>query len=178
MAAMRRINLDYQQPAERPRRAAGWALLAAGLALLFEMGVSYDKLHNERQAMTQEMRAAGLRLDLAGKTAGSARYTDKDAEAARDIMNRLSAPWEDFFASIESIKNDKVAILSMDPDMQTGQLTIEGEAKDYPALLTLVSQFRMKRTFADVFLQRHEIRREDPQHPMTFTISMRWVRPS
>ncbi len=173
---MRRLNLDYQQLPDQPRKFAGWALLIAGLVLLTEMGISYDRLQNEREAMNKEVRTSKLHLDAPKRQSRS--YTDKDYEAAEQIMSRLSENWEALFADIESVKNDNVAILLIEPEKETGQLRLMGEAKDYASVLTLVAQLRARRSFADVFLQQHEIKRDDPQHPVNFTVSMRWVKPS
>ncbi len=178
MAVMRRLNLDYQQPPVQPRRAAGWMLFAAGLAMLLEMGVSYDRLHRERAAMDKEIRTSKLRLDAPRKPAPSAQFTDKDFEEAKRIVERLSAPWEALFSGLESVKNNDVAVLSLEPDMQTGLLRIDGEARDYAAALTLVAQLRAKKAFSDVFLQHNEVKRDDPQHPILFTLTLRWMTPS
>jgi hypothetical protein len=178
MPAMRRLNIDYQQPPFQPRRLAGWLLLLTGLALLAEMGFSYDRLQNAREATLKEMRAAKLPIEAHHKHAASRQFTEKDFEARRQITARLSAPWEELFAGLESIKNNNVAFLSIDPDMQTGLLRITGEAKDYASLLTLVAQLRTRKPFTEVFLQQHETKRDDPQHPTSFTLSMRWMRPS
>ena len=82
------------------------------------------------------------------------------------------------FNGIESVSKKNVAILSIEPDVQTGLLRIEGEAKDYASALTLVAKLRTTKPFSDVFLLRHEIKRDDPQHPVNFTVSMQWVKPS
>lgn len=105
-------------------------------------------------------------------------YSEKDFEEAKQIINRLSMPWEAFFAGLESISSKKVAILSIEPDMKTGVLQLEGEAKDYPAVLTFISQLRTTQPFAEVFLTHHEFKRDDPQQPVAFTLSMHWVKPS
>jgi len=173
---MRRLNLDYQQLPDQPRKFAGWGLLLAGLALFVEMGVSYDRVQNEREAMRKEIRTSNIRLDAPQQPAHQ--YTEKDFEAARQIMGRLSARWEPLFADLESVDNKNVAILSIEPDVQTGQLRIAGEGKNYAAVLTLVAQLRNRKSFADVYLQQHEIRRDDPQHPVSFNLSLRWVRPA
>jgi Tfp pilus assembly protein PilN len=175
---MQRLELDYQKPANPPRKTAAWVLLVAGLALLTEMGVSYDRLQNDREAMNREIRTSNIRLDMPGKDSGDHQFTDKDFAQARQIINRLSIPWDSFFAGIESVSNANVAILSIEPDMQTGQLSIEGEARDYPAVLTLVARLNATKPFSEVFLLRHEIKRDDPQHPVSFSISMHWVKPA
>lgn len=177
MAVMRRLNLDYQKFPDQPRRAAGWALLMTGVALLAEMTISYGRLHTEREAMNGEIRTSKLRLD-APRTHTNRQFTDKDLDAARQIVNRLSTPWDALFAGLESVKNKNIAILSMDPDMQTGLLRISGEGKDFASVLTLVAQLRTRKAFSEVFLRQHEIKRDDPQHPINFTLSLRWAKPS
>lgn len=175
---MKRIDLDYQQPAYRTRRTAGWLLLLIGLFLLGDMGMSYDRLQNDRAAMNLEIKTSKIRMDVPRNGAAPQQFTEKDMAAARHIINRLSTPWDMFFTGMEAASNPDVAILNIKPDMQTGMLRIEGEAKDYPAVLTLVAQLRTTKPFSEVFLLRHETKRDDPQHPISFTVSMHWVKPS
>lgn len=171
-----RLDLNFQRPAYSPRRTAGWLLLLTGLVLLIEMGVSYDRLHNDREAMNQEIKTSHIRLDSPRKNPADYRFTEKDFAEARQIISRLSTPWDAFFVGLESVNNANVAILSIQPDMNTGLLQIEGEAKDYAAVLTLVAQLREIKSFSGVFLSRHEIKRDDPQHPVVFALSLRWVK--
>ena len=175
---MRRLELNYQKPANPPRRMAGWALLLIGVALLTEMGMSYSRLQSDREAINREMLASNIRMDKPRNESSGQPFTDKDFAEARQIVNRISTPWEAFFAGLESVGKQNVAILSIEPDMQTGLLRIEGEAKDYAAALTLVAKLRTTKPFTEVFLLRHEIKRDDPQHPIGFTVSMHWVKPS
>jgi Fimbrial assembly protein (PilN) len=173
---MRRLELDYQKPANPPRKTAAWVLLVAGLALLIEMGMSYDRLQNDRETMNRQIRTSGIRLDVSRNDTGDYQFTDKDFAQARQIINRLSIPWDTFFTGIESVSNANVAILSIEPDIQSGQLRIEGEAKDYAAVLTLVARLSTTKPFSEVFLLRHETKHDDPQHPVSFTVSMHWVK--
>ncbi len=173
---MRRLDLNFQKPPYSPSRTAGWLLLVTGLALLVEMALSYDRLRNDREAMDKEIRASHIRLDTRQNDSG--RLSVEDFERGRQIVSRLSTPWEAFFMGLESVKNSKVAILSIQPDMKTGLLQIEGEAKDYAAVLTLVAQLRAARPFSHVFLIHHEIKRDDPQHPVAFALSTHWTNPS
>lgn len=174
---MRRLELNFQKPPFRPNRLAGWMLLLTGLALLIEMGISYDRLQNDRETMNQEIKTSHIRLDTSNNNS-KYQFTDKDFEDGRQIINRLSTPWDAFFVGLESVRTSNVAILSIQPDMQTGLLQIEGEAKDYAAVLTLVAQLRVTKPFSEVFLLRHEIKRDDPQHPVAFALSTRWTKPS
>jgi len=175
---MRRLELNYQQLASPPSKTAAWVLLLVGVAMLVEMGMSYERLQNDREAMNHEIRTSGIRLDESRHKLVEHKFTDKDFAQARQIINRLSIPWDTFFAGIESVTKQNVAILSFEPELQTGLLTIQGEAKDYAAVLTLVARLRMTKPFSEVFLLRHEIKRDDPQHPINFTMSMRWIKAS
>lgn len=175
---MRRLDLNFQQRPDRTSSVAGWLLLFAGLALLIEMGVSYGRLQRERAAINDEIRTSRLQVDTSRRETTIPRFTEKDFEDARQIIKRLTSPWKEIFAGLESVNSKNVAILAIQPDMQTGLLRIEGEAKDYAAALTLVAQLRTTKPFSEVFLSHHEIKRDDPQHPVVFTISMRWVKPS
>ena len=177
MRGAQRMELDFLKPAQRPNRNAGGMLLVTGLALLIEMGVSYHRLHNELAAMDQEIAASKLRLDESALDR-RAQFTEKDFDAARQIVNRLATPWESFFSGLESVSNKHVAILSLVPEMQTGMLRVTGEAKNYPALLTLVAQLRATKPFFDVYLSSQQTRQDDPQHPVEFIIYMHWVKPS
>lgn len=171
-----RLQLDFQQAVDAPRRLAGWALLLTGLVLLAEMGFSYDKLQQDREEMHRQMRAAKLRMDMPREKQVVRKFTDEDFEKGRQIIRQLSTPWDEFFAGLESVSNENAAILSIEPDMQSGILRIEGEAKDYASVLTLIAQLRTTKPFSGVFLLRHETKRDDPLHPVGFTLSMRWVK--
>lgn len=171
-----RLRLDFQQAVDIPRRLAGWLLLLAGLALLAEMGFSYDKLQREREVIHGEILTSKLRMNIPHETPIVRKFSDEDFEKARQIIGRLSTPWDEFFAGLESVSNENAAILSIEPDVQTGLLRIEGEAKDYASVLTLVAQLRTTKPFSKVFLLRHEIKRDDPQHPVGFTLSLHWVK--
>ncbi len=174
---MRRLELNFQKQPDRPNRMAGWMLLLAGVALLIEWGISYERLQNDRDAMNQEIKTHHIHLDAYENESGY-QFTEKDFEDGRQIIKRLSAPWDAVFVGLESVKNSKVAILSIQPDMKTGLLQLEGEAKDYAAVLTLIAQLRVTKPFSEVYLLRHEIKRDDPQHPVAFALSTHWTKPS
>lgn len=175
---MRRLEMDFQKPANPPRRTAGWVLLLAGLALLIEMGVSYDRLQRDRDAMSTEIRTSNLRMDTPSELHIHRKYADKDFEEGRQIINRLSIPWDSFFTGLESASDKNVAILAIEPDAHTGLLRIEGEAKNYAAVLNLIVRLRTTKPFSQVYLLNHEIKRDDPQHPISFSLSLHWVKPS
>lgn len=175
---MQKLNLNFNQLPDQTSRLTGWFLLFVGVTMLLEFGVSYNKLQIDRLALKNEILTSRLQLDMSRNTPAQQQYLEKDFEDARQLINRLATPWDAFFTGLETIKGQKVAILSIEPDIKTGVLRIEGEAKDYPAVLTFVSKLRTTQPFSDVFLTHHEIKRDDPQHPVAFTLTMHWVKAS
>ncbi len=126
--------------------------------------------------MEHDITESKLRLDEVGTGKRYSQFTHKDFAAASEIIDRLATPWDAFFTGLESVSNERVAILSMAPDMQTGLLRIEGEAKDYAAVLTLVAQLRATKPFSEVYLSSHEMKRDDADHAVKFVISTHWVK--
>lgn len=173
---MRRLDLNFQQPPDRPRRTAGWLLFVTGLALLIEVGVSYDRLQRDRAKMNHEIVASRLNLDTSHKEPVDTHFVDKDFEVAQQILARLSMPWDAFFSGLESVNTDDIAIFVIEPDIKNGLLSLQGEAKDYAAVLTFIARLREIKPFSEVFLLHHEIKRDDPQHPVGFTLTMHWVK--
>lgn len=151
-------------------------MLLAGIALLIEMSVSYDRLQNDRNITNEKLLTSSIRSDT-HRNDSSYRFTDKDFAEARQIINRISVPWSEFFVGLESADNPNVAILTIQPDIKTGLLRMEGEAKDYAAVLTLIARLRVTKPFSGVFLLHHEIKRDDPRHPVAFALSMNWGKP-
>ena len=147
---MQKLKLNFNRLPDQPSRLTGWILLFLGVAMLLEFGVSYYKLQNERAALTNEISTSKLQLDMSRKEPARQQYLEKDFEEVRQLINRLSTPWDYFFTGLESIKGQKVAILTIEPDMKTGVLRIEGEAKDFPAVLTFVSKLRTTTVFRSV----------------------------
>lgn len=174
---MQILNLDYQIHPNQPRKLAGWLLLLTGTVLSIEMVVSYDRLQSELDTMNNEIRISNLQLNMSRKESVSRQFTENDFGEARKIVRRLATPWDALFAGLESVRNENVAILSIEPDMQTGLMQIEGEAKDFAAVLILVSQLRKTKPFSDVFMSYHGVTRDDPLHPVSFILSMRWMKP-
>jgi hypothetical protein len=178
MPVMRRLEMNFQQPPERPRKTAGWILLLTGLALLIEVGVSYDSAQRDRTRMSNMAVASKFDFEIPDREAKNPRYADKDFAEAQQIIARLSTPWNEFFAGLEPKKPENVAILVIEPDVKSRLLTLQGEAKDYVAVLNFIAQLRETKPFSKVFLLHHEIKPDDPQHPVAFTLSLHWVKPS
>ncbi len=83
-------------------------------------------------------------------------------------------PWNALFNAVETVEVEQVALLALEPDPKTGMVSLSGEARDLPGLLTYVARLGQVKTLHDVYLQRHEIRQDDPKHTVVFLITARW----
>jgi hypothetical protein len=93
---------------------------------------------------------------------------------ARDTVERLGLPWAKLFAALEAAGSDQVALLAIEPDTKSGTVKISGDSKDYLAALGYVLTLSQNDALSHVQLVRHEVKQNDAQHPVAFSISAAW----
>lgn len=171
---MRLLDLDFHRTRSAPRWAS-WALLAIAIAFAADLGVSYDEL---REAVT---RNEGRLAMLGGPAEGPGRagaqsqgVSPAEIAFARETIQRFSMPWDNLFRALESTPADKIALLAIEPDPGTGTVLISGQGKDYLAALDYVSELSQASTLTHVHLVKHELRLNDPQRPVAFSVSASW----
>ena len=98
----------------------------------------------------------------------------EEVALARDAVQRLGLPWTKLFAALEAAGSDQVALLAIEPDTKSGTVKITGESKDYLAALGYVLTLSENDALSHVQLLRHEVRQNDPEHPVSFSISAAW----
>lgn len=170
---MKKLSLDFEV---QPRRNtwAGWVLLLIGVALCGEMVFSYIKLQQEMSGLEKNLIKNGLAAKSVQQK-GVASYTPIEFTHAQETIAKIAIPWGDLFRAVEAVKVEHVALLALEPDAKTGTLLLRGEAGDLPALLTYIARLRQSKQLYEVYLLRHEIRRDgDPSRPIAFSASARW----
>lgn len=177
---MRAIRLDYQRSA-RPFPWAGLAVLASALLALGLAGMRYHEL-NQRIAQWE------ARIDRDERTAGrdaralrpvsaeAARQQAQEVQHANQVLRQLSLPWETLFRAVEASGGENVALLSMEPDLKKGMVTISAEAKDFDAMLEFVRQLGRRDVFDSVLLKNHQVQQADPEKPIRFSLLAEWKR--
>jgi hypothetical protein len=163
---MQRIELDFIARSARAR----WApriLLAAALGLAGDMAVSYVQL--VRQVHSNQAIVARAKPHKPVVTASA-----EELALARDTVERLGLPWAKLFAALEAAGSDQVALLAIEPDTKSGTVKISGDSKDYLAALGYVLTLSQNDALSHVQLVRHEVKQNDAQHPVAFSISAAW----
>ena len=163
---MQRIQLDFVRRGARSRWAAR-VLLAVALGLAGDMAVSYVQLVREVHSNETIVARAKPRPPLA-------KASPEEVALVRDSVERLGLPWAKLFAALEAAGSDQVALLAIEPDTKSGTVKITGDSKDYLAALGYVLTLSQNDALSHVQLVRHEVRQNDPQHPVSFAISAAW----
>jgi hypothetical protein len=141
----------------------GRVMLAAAALVALDAGVSYhaaSKTLSENQA----------RLAQRTPARNAPKASPQEVAAVRETVQRLTLPWDDLFAAIESVASDKVALAAIEPDPRNGTVTISGDGKDYLAALSYVLNLSHTEGLDRVQLVRHEQKNEG----VSFAVSAAW----
>ena len=166
--ALARLHIDFVAR----RRASPWVgriLLAAAVTVGADMGLQFYDLQQINRDYRVEFAKVGKRGSQPVRPASA-----EEVAAARETVQRLSLPWAKLFTAIESAATDKVALTAIEPDPRTGTVKITGDGKDYLAALTYVLNLSQSDALSNVQLVRHEVKQNDPQHPVAFSVSAAW----
>ena len=163
---MQRIELDFIRRAPRSRWA-GRVLLAVALGVTGDMAFTFAQF--DRAVKANEAVVAHVQPRKATPSA-----SPEELALARDTVERLGLPWTKLFAALEAAASDQVALLAIEPDPKTGTVKISGDSKDYLSALAYVLNLSQADALSHVQLVRHEVKQNDPQRPVAFSISAAW----
>ena len=171
---MRPLELDFQRP-PRPSRILQAVLLAIALAFAADVGRSYLQARKDVASLRERL-AHAARSDVGRPLIKvvAQPVTEQELDLARETIRRLSTPWEALFKSLEAARIERVTITSVEPDPVARTVSIEGEARDYLAALSLVANLRQQRSLQRVLLVHHETVAQNLQRPLRFVISASW----
>ena len=173
---MRALNLDFRRGIHSP----GWvgiALLIAALAGALASGGHYLQLADRIAVADASIRDAAATTRKAARSASAnvdPQTLASELQRAREILLALTLPWGDLFASAESSGTPDVALLSIESDTDKRRVRISGEAKNFEAMLGYLRYLEARPTLVDVYLQSHELQKQDPQQPMRFVLNAEW----
>jgi Tfp pilus assembly protein PilN len=170
---MRALQLDFQRT-YKPAPWLGLGVLVAALVALAAMAGYYQTLNEQirywQDKADQVTRLPGHRAAVSPPlTQQAARAQLLEVKQANRVVRQLGQPWNALFNAVES-SGKEVALLSLEPDLQKGMVTIGGEAKDFDALLNYVKELSAREVFASVMLQNHQIQREIAEKPVRFSL--------
>lgn len=173
MTRIRPLELDFL----RRRPAAPWAgplLLALALAFAVDLALAWSEARSA--VRDKETRIAAL-TRVSGTT-GEARpaASPEELAAAAETVRRIALSWDGLFGALEAASSDKVALLAVEPDPRSQTVVILAEGKDYAAALAYVAELRRAGPLSGVHLVRHEVKRDDPQRSIAFSVAASWTK--
>ncbi|MFK3799228.1 MULTISPECIES: pilus assembly protein [unclassified Pseudomonas] len=181
---MRALDLEFQ-PQRRGSRP-GWALLGLGLVLGVSVAATAHVIGEDIHEQQGQLGHAQRKLQVhTAPTTGLTPAQQREQEIRLSEMKQISAqlrrPWERLFATLETLRGNDIALLSLSPDARKGQIRISAEARDLDAMLAFHRQLQGSPELRDVSLVNHEIVANAPQKPILFNLLATWevsdVRP-
>lgn len=163
---MQRLDIDFCAT----RRGSPWAgriLLAAAAFIAADVGMSY---RSARDVLAENQARAARRAP----GAPALKASPQEVAVVRETLQRLALPWDQLFGAVEAAANERVALVSIEPDPKAGTVTISGDGRDYLAALSYVLNLSRSDTLERVQLVRHEQKANDPSGPVNFAVSASW----
>lgn len=156
-----------------PRRARtpGIVLLAVGLLTCAVLGYAFQDKLAERDGLETRLNAAA-RPHRAVSPSES-----RDVAAAATIEKQLWVPWSSLLAELESASQDvsaTVSLLQVEPDPAKHIVRITAEARTLPDALAYLERLQKSSMLRYPMLDSHELRKDDPQHPIRVKLSAEW----
>lgn len=155
------------------------AIAIAGALLSYRqyLGVS------ERNAVLEsELAQADMAKQKSHAARQSSSLSSAELEAedrrAREVVSLLLLPWRDLFLALESASHNDVALLAIEPDHKKHQVRITAEAKNFDILTGYLRRLGDAPQLRLVHLLRYEVREDDKQRPLRFTVEASWKLPS
>jgi hypothetical protein len=195
---MRKLNLEFSADGGYARRT-GYVVLLLGLislgSVLYHFKAAMDEAaywdlritNMDMGAGPQETGAVGGASETGTGEALPSRVSSvleggksrqeviPEIKKANAVMSELDLPWESLFNSVEHAASKDVALLSFQPNAVGRTMRIGGEAKNIPAMLDFVGALEREPAFQDAHLLKYEIKRDDPQRPVVFSLTASWI---
>lgn len=173
-----RLDMDFATPQVRGRQF-GTLLVVAGLVLAAVVYGRYAEVredHDRWEArLSDTQRLARRALPGLVPEAAPSRELAQELRRANQVLDDLTLDWDGLFVDVESAVSADVALLGMQPKAGSGVVLIDGEARDWNALLTFLARLEATPRLSKAHLLTHEVRRTDPQQPVGFKVQATWT---
>ncbi len=98
------------------------------------------------------------------------------ATAVNQAIARLNVPWSDMLDALEASATNEIALLNIEPTVQTGSVKLMVEAKTTEDMFAFIQNLSRQTFFQKVLLTKHEINEQDSNKPVRFFLEASWYR--
>jgi len=176
MSAMPPLQLDFRREPGMTR--AGTVMLVAGAFAAAACAAWYLDVAGETElveARTAEMSRMMRRTPATvGPEPRDSRELQLEIGSANAVIRKMTIPWEDLFGELESSAGDGIALLAVQPDASSRVVRISGEARNFSAMVEYARRLEGSAVLENVLLLAHEVKVQDQQRPVTFSMSANW----
>jgi hypothetical protein len=168
------IQLDFAGGRHR-LSLAGSLLLALGVVASIAVLFEYRVIGERRAGL--ELRLAALSRANAAAANPGASADPRIALSLQQAAQDLATPWTLLLSELEQASKEsqgQVALLGVEPDHGKHNVRVNAEARTLALALAYVQRLQSSRSLAYPMLDRHEIRADDPQHPVRFELTGEW----
>jgi hypothetical protein len=169
------IEFDFTPP-RRYLTLTGGILLMAGLLAGIGVLLEYRSVTLHRAGL--ELKLEAMQRSSAQAQAAAAAALDSHASASlQQAATELSTPWTELLAELEQASKDsqdQVAVLGIEPDHAKHAVRVSAEARSLALALAYVQRLQGSHALQFPMLDRHELRADDPQHPVRFELTAAW----
>lgn len=176
MKKMRLIDIDFQHRSPAASAAGigllllGMAAAAAGLWWHAQIGGAIESVDAKIADAKRMMRRTPAHIT---GSPHDPRAMQQELRAASAVIRQMTIPWDRLFRELASSADETIALLAVEPDVQTRQVRIQGEARDLQAMLAYSRRLEAG-TLAGVMLLDHEIKTQDSRRPVIFSMMAGW----
>ena len=167
------VSLEFSTA---PRRPSAGAVGLAALGVLALLGVVAQYQTMAGRVAGLEARLSAQREQRAPALAAASDSPQLQTDAA-DVTAQLATPWSQLMVDLESAGVDSkgaVALLGIEPDRASGRVKLTAEARSLTAALSYLQRLQASGTLRQPLLDSHEVRADDPEHPVRVQISADW----
>jgi hypothetical protein len=168
------IQLDFAG-GRRGISLVGGLLLAAGVLAACAVLLEYRVMGEHRAGL--ETRLAALARADARATPVTSSADARVAVSAEQAALDLATPWTLLLSELEQASKEaqgQVAVLGVEPDHAKHNVRVTAESRTLALALSYVERLQSSHSLLYPMLDRHEVRADDPQHPVRFELTGAW----
>jgi Tfp pilus assembly protein PilN len=171
---MKRVQLDYLAPARGPLWP-GLLVLALSLAIAGTLFMRYR--HTQEQLALLQTSGKLISPERRPQVSMSKERMDAEVKSAESVVRELALPWASLVQAIEQASTRQVALLQLQPDAEKRIVKLTAEARSREAMFDYMRRLGAANGLADVHIVSHQVQREDPQHPIQFSVQASFRSP-
>lgn len=159
------------------------AILVIGLVFLVAVILHYRSITEEinywsnrvQRLEKQQQQKTAPRTRSSSRVREFSQEIRKEIGQANGVLDQINLPWDGLFDAIEHASTKEIALLSLQPNVASRVLRINGEAKDMAKLLDFVEALEREEIFDNVHLLSYKVKQDHPNKPIIFLLSAAWI---